>query len=47
MGLVEVKPRTGIRRLAYQFKPAVLQSLATVKRLMMILSQLSRIYGAH
>lgn len=28
MGLVEVKPRTGIRRLAYQFKPAVMQSLA-------------------
>jgi len=28
MGLVEVKPRTGIRRLPYSFKPAVLQSLA-------------------
>lgn len=27
MGLVEVKPRTGIRRLQYTFKPAVLQSL--------------------
>jgi len=27
MGLVEVRPRTGIRLLAYQFKPAVLQSL--------------------
>ncbi len=28
MGLVEVRPRTGIRRLTYTFKPAVLQSLA-------------------
>jgi DNA-binding FadR family transcriptional regulator len=28
MGLVEVRPRTGIRRLPYTFKPAVLQSLA-------------------
>ncbi len=27
MGLVEVKPRTGIRRKHYTFKPAVLQSL--------------------
>lgn len=27
MGLVEVRPRTGIRLLPYQFKPAVLQSL--------------------
>ena len=27
MGLVEVRPRTGIRRLPYTFKPAVLQSL--------------------
>ncbi len=28
MGLVEVRPRTGIRLLPYQFKPAVIQSLA-------------------
>lgn len=28
MGLVEVKPRTGIRRLPYSFSPAVRQSLA-------------------
>jgi DNA-binding FadR family transcriptional regulator len=27
LGLVEVKPKTGIRRLPYQFKPAVLKSL--------------------
>ena len=27
MGLVEVRPRTGIRRLPYDFKPAVVQSL--------------------
>jgi len=27
LGLVEVKPKTGIRRLAYTFKPAVKQSL--------------------
>lgn len=27
MGLVEVRPRTGIRRLPYTFKPAVVQSL--------------------
>lgn len=27
MGLVEVRPRTGIRLLPYQFKPAVLHSL--------------------
>ncbi len=28
LGLVEVKPKTGIRRLPYSFKPAVRQSLA-------------------
>ena len=28
LGLVEVKPKTGIRRLPYQFKPAVLKSLS-------------------
>ncbi|MCL4561186.1 MAG: FCD domain-containing protein [Chloroflexi bacterium] len=28
LGLVEVRPRTGIRRLAYTFRPAVMQSLA-------------------
>ena len=28
LGLVEVRPRTGIRRLPYQFKPAVLNSLS-------------------
>lgn len=28
LGLVEVRPRTGIRRLPYTFRPAVLQSLA-------------------
>lgn len=28
LGLVEVRPRTGIRRLAYTFKPAVLKSLS-------------------
>jgi DNA-binding FadR family transcriptional regulator len=28
LGLVEVRPKTGIRRLPYTFKPAVLQSLA-------------------
>lgn len=28
LGLVEVKPRTGIRRLPYTFRPAVMQSLA-------------------
>ena len=27
LGLVEVRPRTGIRRLPYQFHPAVMQSL--------------------
>jgi DNA-binding FadR family transcriptional regulator len=27
LGLVEVRPRTGIRRLAYSFRPAVMQSL--------------------
>lgn len=27
LGVVEVKPKTGIRRLPYQFKPAVLKSL--------------------
>src|SRR5512147_2970661 len=27
LGLVDVKPRTGIRRQAYSFSPAVLQSL--------------------
>ncbi len=28
LGLVEVRPKTGIRRLPYTFKPAVLQSLS-------------------
>lgn len=28
LGMVEVRPRTGIRRLPYTFRPAVLQSLA-------------------
>lgn len=28
LGLVEVRPKTGIRRLPYQFKPAVLKSLS-------------------
>lgn len=28
LGLVEVRPKTGIRRLPYTFKPAVIQSLA-------------------
>jgi DNA-binding FadR family transcriptional regulator len=28
LGLVEVKPRTGIRRLPYSFRPTVVQSLA-------------------
>ncbi len=37
MGLVEVKPRTGIRRLPYSFHPAVYQSLAYAM-------QLDRIY---
>lgn len=30
MGLVEARPRTGIRKLAYSFKPAVVQSLKYV-----------------
>jgi DNA-binding FadR family transcriptional regulator len=37
MGLVDVKPRTGIRRLPYTFEPAVYQSLAYAM-------QLDRIY---
>ncbi len=37
MGLVDVKPRTGIRRLPYRFEPAVYQSLAYAM-------QLDRIY---
>jgi DNA-binding FadR family transcriptional regulator len=33
MGLVDVKPRTGIRRLPYTFEPAVYQSLAYAMQL--------------
>ena len=33
LGLVEVRPRTGIRRLPYSFTPAVLQSLGYALRL--------------